>query len=222
MRLPYKFKSGCLRIRTNKLDYSSVPTEEYEWSRTWYRGAKEEIPHNVPTPKGKRVILTSYVDVNLLHCVVTGEAVTASLHMVNQTVISWSSQKQKTIETATYGLEFVAAWKTIQQNIRLQLTLRYLGVPIEGPTFLFENSKSVVKSSTIPDSRLGQQLLEYLSVIPLGMYGNFMWKLPDLREKYMFTHLMENDVSRNGYLLTKTQIWAQKGTKNGAQFDQYL
>jgi hypothetical protein len=32
----YKFKSGCLRIRTNQPDYSSLPTEEYEWSRTCY------------------------------------------------------------------------------------------------------------------------------------------------------------------------------------------
>jgi hypothetical protein len=39
--------------------------------------------------------------------------------------------------------------------------------------------------------------LEYLSAIPLGMYGNFMWKLPVLGEKYMYTHLMKNDASRN-------------------------
>jgi hypothetical protein len=52
-------------------------------------------------------------------------------------------------------------------------------------------------------------LLEYLLDIPLGMYGNFMWKLPKLQEKYMYTHLMEFDVSRNGYLLTKTPIWAK-------------
>jgi hypothetical protein len=119
--------------------------------------SKEEIPHDVPTPKGKRVVLTSYVDAILLHCVVTGKAVTASLHMVNQKVISWSSQKQETVETATYGLEFVAAQKTIQQNIGLRLTLRYIGVPIEGPTFLFGDNESVVKSSTVPDSRLGKR-----------------------------------------------------------------
>jgi hypothetical protein len=43
-----------------------------------------------------------------------------------------------------------------------------------------------------------RSVLEYLSVNPLGMYGNFMWKLPVLQEKYMYTHLMKNDVSRNG------------------------
>jgi hypothetical protein len=63
----YKFKPGCLRIRTNEPDYSSLPVEEYEWSRTCYCGAKEEIPHDIPTPR-KRVVLTSYVDANLLQC----------------------------------------------------------------------------------------------------------------------------------------------------------
>ena len=53
------------------------------------------------------------------------------------------------------------------------------------------------------------RVLEYLLDITLVMYGNFMWKLPDLREKYMYAHIMEFDVSRNGYLLTKTQIWAK-------------
>ena len=52
-------------------------------------------------------------------------------------------------------------------------------------------------------------VLEYLLDITLVMYGNFMWKLPDLREKYMYAHIMEFDVSRNGYRLTKTQIWAK-------------
>ena len=54
-----------------------------------------------------------------------------------------------------------------------------------------------------------RSVLEYLLDITLVMYGNFMWKLPDLREKHMYTHSMKNDVSRNGYLLTKTQIWAK-------------
>jgi hypothetical protein len=54
-----------------------------------------------------------------------------------------------------------------------------------------------------------RSVLEYLWDITLLMYGNFMWKLPNLREKYMCAHIMEFDVSRNGYRLTKTQIWAK-------------
>jgi hypothetical protein len=101
-RYLYKFKSECLKIRINEPDYSSLPSKEYEWSRTCYQGTKEEIPHDVLTSKGKWVVLMSYVNANLMHCVVTGKAVTAFLHMINQMVILWFSQKQETVETATF------------------------------------------------------------------------------------------------------------------------
>jgi hypothetical protein len=104
-----------------------LPTEEYEWSRTSYQGAKEEIPHNILAPKGKWVVLARYVDANLLHCVVTGKAATAWLHMINQMVVSWSSLKQKTVETATYGFEFVAACKKTQQNMELTVDAKLSG-----------------------------------------------------------------------------------------------
>ena len=39
------------------------------------------------------------------------------------------------------------------------LTLRYLGVPIHGSTYLFGDNESVVKSGSIPDSRLAKRHL---------------------------------------------------------------
>ena len=76
---------GALRFRVHEPDYSNLPHKEYNWQRTVYRGAKEEIPHDIPDPKGKQVTTTTYVDANLHHDQVTGKAVTACLHMVNAT-----------------------------------------------------------------------------------------------------------------------------------------
>jgi hypothetical protein len=58
------------------------------------------------------------------------------------------------VEIATYGSEFVAAKTAIQQIVALRLTLRYLGVPLDDPSYLFGDNKSVVKSGTIPHSQL--------------------------------------------------------------------
>jgi hypothetical protein len=44
--------------------------------------------------------------------------------------MDWYSKKQATVETATFGSEFIAARTTIDQIIDLQMTLRYLGIPI--------------------------------------------------------------------------------------------
>ena len=154
-----KMKHGYIRIRTEKPDYSGSQGETYEWSRTTYAGAKEQVPKDAPKPKGKSVVTTSYVDANLFHDVTSGKSVTGILHYLNQTPVEWYSKKQATVETATYGSEFVTAKTTVQQVIGLRLTLRYLGVPLEGPSYIFGDNGSVVKSGSIPHSPLKKRHL---------------------------------------------------------------
>ena len=46
------YPHGALRFRLHELDYSNLPHKEYDWQRTVYGGAKKEIPHDIPEPKG--------------------------------------------------------------------------------------------------------------------------------------------------------------------------
>ena len=150
----YKMKHGFIRVRTEEPDYSDLPESGYDWERTVYDGAKEEVPSDAPEPKGKRVVLTTYKDANLYHDMMTGKAVTGILHLINQTPVDWFAKKQATVETATYGSEFAAAKAAVQQITALRLSLRYLGVPIHGGTYLFGDNESVVKSGSLPHSVL--------------------------------------------------------------------
>jgi hypothetical protein len=75
--------------------------------RSIYGSTKEDTPIDAPTPLGKHVVTISYVDANLLHCLITGRSVTGILHFLNGTPIDWYSKKMATVETATYGAEFV-------------------------------------------------------------------------------------------------------------------
>ena len=72
----------------------------------------------------------TFLDVNLLHVILTGKSVTAVLHFVNTSPTDWFLTRQATEETATYGSEFVAAKTTMEQIMDLRNTLMYLGVPI--------------------------------------------------------------------------------------------
>ena len=94
-----------------------------------YGNPKEQILHDAPEPLGKYVTLSHYVDANLLHDLVIGCSVTGILHIINGTPLDWYSKKQATIETATYGAEFVAAHTCVAQMFDLRLTLWYLGIP---------------------------------------------------------------------------------------------
>ena len=48
----------------------------------------------------------------------------------------------------------VAARTCMEQILDLRNTLRYLGVPIQGPSIMFGDNQSVVGSATIPDAKL--------------------------------------------------------------------
>ena len=142
-----KMQDFKLRFRTHLPDFSDLNDDIQDW-HSIYENAKEMLPHDMPPPLGKPVQLVHYVDANLFHDALTGRSVTACLHFVNGTPIDWYTKKQATVETATYGSEFVAARTCVEQIMDLRNTLRYLGVPIMEKSHMFGDNESVVNSST--------------------------------------------------------------------------
>ena len=117
---------------------------------------------------GKPVMITSFVDANLMADHSTGRSQTGILHLFNKTPIDWFSKAQTSVETATYGSEFVAARICVDQVIDLRNTLRYLGVPLaivngNDASFMFGDNMSVVNSSVLPSGKLQKRahLLNY-------------------------------------------------------------
>jgi hypothetical protein len=89
---------------------SKIPNHEqianpiqYDWSSSIYGNVTEELPPDMPTPRGKRMRTSTYQDTNLHHDLVTGRAMSGIIHLVNQMAIASYCKKQKTVETATYG-----------------------------------------------------------------------------------------------------------------------
>ena len=111
----------------------------------------------MPTPKGKTVRLSTYVDANLMHCLVTGRSMTGIIHLINQTPALWFVKRQNTVETATYGSEFVTARQDTEQIMDLRYTLMMMGVPLDGPAWLFGDNQSVITSSTMPHLLLNKR-----------------------------------------------------------------
>ena len=154
-----KKRGGAIRFRTGIPDWENSFPEpiKYDWMESVYGCPQEEIDPQAPTPKGKYVRTTSFVDANLMHDVVTGRSCTGILEFLNQTPIDWFSKRQNQVETATYGSEFMAARQAVERIIDLRYTLRSFGVPLDGPAWMFGDNKSVVTSSTIPHSTLGKR-----------------------------------------------------------------
>ena len=149
-----KFKDSAIRIRTDIPDYNNIECPQYEWEKSVYGETRELLPEDLPEPLGKEVQLTSYVDANLFHDIITGRSVTGILHLANKTPFDWYSKKQSTVETATYGSEFTAARLAVDQIISNRHIFRYLGVPLKETTYMFGDNKSVIDSSMIPHAKL--------------------------------------------------------------------
>ena len=74
------------------------------------------------------------MDANLNHCLATGKSLTGCLHFVNKTPVDWYSKKQATVETATYGSEFVAAKTATEHIMDIRQTLVLPSLP--SPSYL--------------------------------------------------------------------------------------
>jgi hypothetical protein len=149
-----KMKHASIRIRTEEPDFSDLPDNVHDWTYSVYGKVEELLPLNAPEPLGNHVTLSHYVDANLMHDITTGRSVTGILHLVNKTPIEWYSKKQATVETATYGSEFVAARVCVEQIMDLRNTLRFLGVPVREKSYMFGDNKSVVDSSMQLNAKL--------------------------------------------------------------------
>ena len=147
-------KDYAIGFRTDQPDYCFLPDQDFDWTYSVYGNVQEILPDDMPDPLGKAVTTTTTMDANLNHCLATGKSLTGCLHFVNKTPVDWYSKRQATVETATYGSEFVAAKTATEQIMDIRQTLRYLGAPINTKSILFGDNSSVVTSATLPHSTL--------------------------------------------------------------------
>ena len=153
-----QYLDAGIRIRTGIPDHESMfEVKTYEWMDSVYGRGEEDIPQDMPIPRGKPVRTTTFGDANLMHDLTTGRSMSGILHMVNQTPVMWFSKKQNTVETATYGSEFTVARQATEQIMDLRYTIRMMGIPLDGPAWMFGDNQSVITSSTLPHSRLNKR-----------------------------------------------------------------
>ena len=81
--------------------------QSYDWY-DFYRDAKEAVPGDIPPPRGESVSTHCFVDSDHVGNTVTRSSQTGLLLFVNHAPIVWYSKRQNTVETCTFGSEFIA------------------------------------------------------------------------------------------------------------------
>ena len=79
---------------------------------------------------------------------------TGDMLYVNMALIDWLSKKQATVEKAVFGSEFFAMAHGVETLRGLRYKLRMMGVPIDGPTYVYGDNMSVIFNTSQPESTL--------------------------------------------------------------------
>ena len=124
-----------------------------DWS-DFYPDAREELPPNMPEPRGKPVQINCYVDADHAGDVVSRRSHTGIIILVNRAPIIWYSKRQNTVETSTFGSEFIAMRIATELVEGLRYKLRMFGVPLDGPANVFGDNQSVINNASMPESPL--------------------------------------------------------------------
>jgi hypothetical protein len=117
-------------------------------------GAKEAIPTNMPEPWGCLVVTRCYIDADHAGCLAMWQSQTDVLIFVNEAPIIWYSKQQNTVESLTFGSEFIALKQAIDFLEVLHYKLCMMGIPFDNATTIYCDNEVVVKNMTAPESTL--------------------------------------------------------------------
>ena len=134
-------------------EYNERRFRKCDWS-AMYPDAKEAIPSDAPQPRGKSVTTSCFVDADHAGCKVTRRSHTGVIIYVNRAPILWFSKRQNTVESSSFGSEYIAMRIGIEMIEGLRYKLRMMGVPLDGPTSVFCDNNAVVINSTHTESML--------------------------------------------------------------------
>jgi hypothetical protein len=79
---------------------------------------------------------------------------TGIIIFLNHAPIVWYSKKQNTVESSSFGSEFVALQIAVGLIILLSYKLRMMGIPIDTPCLTLCDNETSIRNSTIPESML--------------------------------------------------------------------
>ena len=146
-------KRSTMVFDDTPVDWDESAFQKHEWT-DFYKDAKEAIPLNAPEPRGNAVQINCFVDADHAGNRVTRRSHTGVLIFVNRAPILWFSKAQNTVETSTFGSEFVAMRIATELIEGLRYKLRMFGIPLDGPANVFCDNQSVVLNTTLPSSTL--------------------------------------------------------------------
>ena len=133
---------------------SIVDSEKW---KDFYPEAAEALPGKCIEPLGNPAFVKAFVDANHAGNMANRRSHTGLLIYINNAPIIWYSKRQNTVETSSFGSEYVALRICVEMIEALRYKLRCFGVPVVGPADILCDNKSVATNSSVPTSVLNKR-----------------------------------------------------------------
>ena len=139
------------RVHLDEQCFPQVPVAEW---KEFYGDVVEELPSKMPEPLGSPIKIICFVDADHAGNVITRRSHSGVLLFLQNAPILWFSKRQNTVETSSFGSEFVALRIAKEMIVAMRYKLRMFGVPVLEPADALCDNRGVVKNTSIPSSVL--------------------------------------------------------------------
>jgi hypothetical protein len=130
--------------------------EQQDWLHLPYgcEGLTKELPDNMPKPCGPSMTMQVFVDADHAGDLLTWRSWTGFIIFLNEASIYWSSKKQTSCKTSSFGSELVAMKQATNHIRGLRYKLRIMGITVDEPAYIFGHNQLVLANTTAPWSAL--------------------------------------------------------------------
>jgi hypothetical protein len=149
----------------------------------------EELPPNMPEPRGQGFVIRAKMDADHSSDSVARRSRTGFLVWINSCLVYFLSKKQTSVETSSFGSEFVAMKQCCEYLRGLRYKLRMMGIPVNGPCYICGDNQSVLANTTEPGSTLKKKSQSIAYHFVREGVANDEW-----RTSYVSTHENEADL----------------------------
>ena len=146
--------NGVMVLDPTEPDIDLTSFRSEDWSATPYGICEEILPPNAPIPRGIGFTNRAFVDSDHAGDKITRRSRTGFIVYLNSSPIFWYSKKQTSIETSSFGSEFLAMKQCCEYVRGLRYKLRMMGIPVDQPSYIFGDNQSVLSNTTFPHSVL--------------------------------------------------------------------
>jgi hypothetical protein len=171
------------------IDESLFELKDWTTSEFGHVIGKENLPPNAPPPRGFGFWTRAKVDADHAADTVTRRSRTGFIVYLNCSPIYWLSKKQTSVESSSFGSEFCSMKQCCEYLRGLRYKLRMMGIPVDGPAYIFGDNQSVLANTSIPESTLKKKTQSIAFHLVREGVARDEW-----RTAYVNTHDNESDL----------------------------